>query len=189
MPETHIPRPGWVYVLTNPHPAMRGVVKIGMTQRCPTNRANELVNGTGLPTSYEVAWCAPVTDCRFVEATVHKMLADKRVRRQREFFSVDVATARQTIEAAAGSLLRPYVQPHHVQEKRPVQGRRPRFYPRYRRPWRSPRTPFRALMSIALVLCIGIALFRPAIPHGAPWVLREVMYMIEFIGYTITHLF
>jgi hypothetical protein len=191
MSDTPVPCPGWVYVLTNPHPAMRGIVKIGMTQRCPTNRANELANGTGLPTPYEVAWCAPVSDCRFVETAVHKMLDDKRVRRQREFFAVDVATARQAIEAVAGSLLRPYIQIRDVQEKRSNRARRPRprSYLRYKRPWRSRRRPLRAFMGIAMVLCVGIALLRPQIPHGVPWVLREMIWLIEFIGFTITHLF
>lgn len=96
-------KPGWVYVLTNE--AMPGLVKIGLTTRTPKERAAELSSSSGVPLPFTVAWARAVSDCATVETAVHRMLDDKRINGKRESFRVDVATARQVIEAAAGSML------------------------------------------------------------------------------------
>lgn len=95
--------PGWVYVLTNE--AMPGLVKIGLTTRTPKERAAELSSSSGVPLPFTVAWARAVSDCATVEKAVHRMLDDRRVNGKRESFRVDVKTARQVIEAAAGSML------------------------------------------------------------------------------------
>lgn len=95
--------PGWVYVLTNE--AMPGLVKIGLTTRTPKERAAELSSSSGVPLPFVVAWARAVSDCATVETAVHRMLDDRRVSKSRESFRVDVKTARQVIEAAAGSRL------------------------------------------------------------------------------------
>jgi hypothetical protein len=95
--------PGWVYILTNE--AMPGMVKIGLTTKTPKERAAELSSPSGVPLPFVVAWARAVSDCAYVEKAVHRMLDDKRVNGKRESFRVDVATARQVIEAAAGSML------------------------------------------------------------------------------------
>ena len=94
---------GWVYILTNE--AMPGMVKIGLTTRTPKERAAELSASSGVPLPFKVAWARAVPDCAYVEKAVHRMLDDKRVSASRESFRVDVTTARQVIEAAAGSML------------------------------------------------------------------------------------
>ena len=96
------PSCGWVYVLTNP--AMPGLVKIGLT-RNPSARAAELTVATGVPAPFVIAWCRAVSDCATVESAVHRLLDDRRVSDKREFFRCDVKTARQVIEAAAGTKL------------------------------------------------------------------------------------
>jgi hypothetical protein len=90
--------PGWVYILTNE--AMPGMVKIGLTTKTSKERAAELSSPSGMPLPFVVAWARAVSDCDYVEKAVHRMLDDKR-----ESFRVDVAAARQVIEAAAGSML------------------------------------------------------------------------------------
>ena len=51
-----------------------------------------------------IAWCSPVSDMAAAERAVHRMLGTSRVRKRRELFRVDAATARQVVEAVAGSL-------------------------------------------------------------------------------------
>lgn len=110
-------RLGWVYVLTNP--AFPGMVKIGFTSETPRKRAADLSRATGVPLPFTVVWARAVSDCAYVEAAVHRLLDDKRVqgkkaagaRKEAEFFRVDVRTARQVIEAAAGACLGPVYRP------------------------------------------------------------------------------
>ena len=174
-------RPGWVYILTNPHPAMKGIVKIGMTSRCPEHRAAELASGSGLPTAFVVAWCAPVSDCRFVETAVHRMLANKRIRKRREFFRVDVETARSTIIAASGSLVnarreRVWSRPAY----RPIQG------PRYARSRFRLTARWMPWVHLATVALVAVAYFRPPIPRGVPWLIAEGLKLVEWIGWEVT---
>ena len=60
--------PGYVYVLFNP--ALKGLVKIGLTGRDPKGRAAELF-GTGLPTAFEVVYDAYFANARMVEQFIH----------------------------------------------------------------------------------------------------------------------
>ena len=97
---------GWIYVLSHPawHSARYGaMVKIGKTRRDPRTRAREITSVSGLIAPCTIACCLPVSDLAAAETAVHRMLDDKRVRKRREMFRVDVATARQTIEAVARS--------------------------------------------------------------------------------------
>ena len=115
-------QPGWVYVLTNE--AMPRMVKIGLTTKTPKERAAELSSATGVPLPFVVAWARAVPDCAYVEKAVHRMLDDKRVNGRRESFRVDVKTARQVIEAAAGSMLgRPWQTPPARPARKAWQGR------------------------------------------------------------------
>lgn len=96
--------PGWIYVLTHPAWNKIGMVKIGRTGRDPRTRASEITSVSGLLAPCTIAWCAPVSDMTAAETAIHRMLGDKRVRKQRELFRVDAATAQQVGEAVAGSL-------------------------------------------------------------------------------------
>ena len=96
--------PGWVYVLTHPAWDKLGMVKVGRTGRDPRTRAAEITSVSGLLAPATVAWCSPVSDMAAAEQAVHRMLGSHRVRRRRELFRVDVATARAVIEAVVGSL-------------------------------------------------------------------------------------
>lgn len=95
--------PGWVYVLTHPAWDKIGMVKIGKTSRDPRTRSSEIASVSGLLAPCSIAYCAAVPDIATAEKTVHRMLGDRRVKKRREMFRVDVATARQVIDAVAGS--------------------------------------------------------------------------------------
>ena len=95
--------PGWVYVLTHPAWDKLGMVKIGKTGRDPRTRAAEITSVSGLLAPCTIAWCSPVSDMAMAETTIHRMLGTKRVRKRRELFRVDAATARQVVEAVAAS--------------------------------------------------------------------------------------
>ena len=98
------PAPGWIYVLTHPAWDGLGIIKIGRTGRDPRTRAAEITSVSGLLAPCTVACCLPVSDMVGAEQAVHRMLATHRVRKRRELFRVDVATAQQVIRAVIGSL-------------------------------------------------------------------------------------
>lgn len=85
---------GYVYVLVNE--AMPGMVKIGFTERTPTERARELSYSTGVPKPFEVAWSVRIQgDAELVERACHEELKTKR--RGKEFFAISVAAAEKLV--------------------------------------------------------------------------------------------
>ena len=95
--------PGWVYVMTHPAWDKIGMVKIGKTGRDPRKRAGEITAVSGLLAPCTIACCVPVSDMAAAEVAVHRMLGGHRIRKRRELFRVDAATARRVVEAVAGS--------------------------------------------------------------------------------------
>ena len=91
----------WVYILTNK--SMPGLVKIGMTKRDPYIRANELASQTGIPTKFEVDYAVRVWNSFTIEQNVHRRLDRFRVNQNREFFEIDVKTARKVLDKEAKS--------------------------------------------------------------------------------------
>lgn len=81
---------GFVYIIINP--AMRGLVKIGLTERTPKARAKEL-RGTGVPDDFVVVYDELVTDCEAVERRLHQRFDDYRYQPNREFFQIPVREA------------------------------------------------------------------------------------------------
>lgn len=80
---------GFVYVLRNER--MRGVFKIGMTDRSPRARCEELSGSTSVPQRFEVMWAAEVQGARDFELYLHKQFAMCRVSESREFFELDTS--------------------------------------------------------------------------------------------------
>jgi hypothetical protein len=164
-------KPGWVYVLTNS--AMPGLVKIGLTTRNPTIRASELTAATGVPAPFVIAWCRAVSDCAYVESAVHRMLDDRRVSGKREFFCCDVKTARQVIEATAGSKLgRRYLRPPPASPGRAGKGRG-----RRKRKGGDSLPALLALSGVGLVAVL--ALFRPPLPSWLPAPMLQAFTAVE----------
>jgi len=84
---------GYVYVLMNP--SMNNLVKIGKTERLPTERAKELSSTTGVPTPFIVVYDCYFESCSDAEKFVHTLLEGKgyRVSSHREFFEIPVKDA------------------------------------------------------------------------------------------------
>lgn len=90
---------GYIYMLLNP--AMQGHLKIGMTNRTPQERADELSSTTGVPTRFLVAYSVQVRNPERIEILLHTKLASFRVNKDREFFLV---TLEKAIEILMGVL-------------------------------------------------------------------------------------
>ena len=91
---------GFVYVMLNL--AMRGLVKIGRTERSPSARAKDL-RATGVPDDFIVVYDELVTDCALVERKVHRRFDDYRYQPNREFFQIPVREAvRGLMEESVG---------------------------------------------------------------------------------------
>ena len=91
------PTAGIVYILTNE--AMPGYIKIGRTDGDLTVRVRQL-DSTGVPLPFEVFYAARVADSVFVERQLHAAFGDRRVRSNREFFTVEPSRVRAALELA-----------------------------------------------------------------------------------------
>ena len=89
---------GIVYILTNP--AMDGYIKIGRTDSDLTQRMKSL-DTSGVPLPFECYYAASVADSTFVEKRLHEAFADRRVRKNREFFEMPPEQARAALQLAA----------------------------------------------------------------------------------------
>jgi hypothetical protein len=91
---------GYIYVLTNP--AMPGVVKVGRTERDPSDRARELQT-TGVPNPFALFHSRFVNDCEAFEKQIHHVLAQRGVRlsSNREFFELQPHEAVALIDLLA----------------------------------------------------------------------------------------
>ena len=193
--------PGWVYVLTHPAWDKLGMVKVGRTGRDPRTRAaamsdtgehqamvqgasrpdtevisaarvREITSVSGLLAPCTIAWCSPVSDMAAAEQAVHRMLGSHRVRKRRELFRVDTATARGVVEAVAGSLPLSRPPPAALARSVPV---RPvaawRYHPRASRSasWRYGRrrisVPVRVVVGLAAVIS-WFTLVQPRLGSG-----------------------
>ena len=83
---------GYVYLLTNP--SMPGLVKVGCTDRSPSERISELSSATGVPTPFTLEFSISVPDHIATEQELHSILGTERVSDSREFFRVSVEKAK-----------------------------------------------------------------------------------------------
>jgi len=94
---------GFVYIMINP--AMRGMVKIGLTKQTSKARAKGL-RATGVPDDFIVVYDELVTDCELVERRVHERFVDYRYQPNREFFQIPVREAiRGLMEESTGFIV------------------------------------------------------------------------------------
>ena len=88
--------PGWIYILTNPsYPP--DWLKIGRTANDPADRASAISGSTGVVMPFDVAYAEAVPDCVRAENLIHSKLADRRVSAKREFFQLDLPSAREAV--------------------------------------------------------------------------------------------
>lgn len=83
----------YIYILINT--SVPGLVKIGRTNRTPTERATELSRATGVPTPFIIAYEETVSDSAAAEKAIHALLSEQGVRpnSSREFFEVSLSNA------------------------------------------------------------------------------------------------
>lgn len=95
---------GYLYVLANS--SMPGIVKVGMTTRNPSERADELAKVTGVPTPFIIVFEQLFQDCTAAEQFVHTLLESHgfRVAQNREFFNAPVSEVVRAIMAAPGAV-------------------------------------------------------------------------------------
>lgn len=89
---------GAIYVLTNP--AMPGIVKIGYTTSEVPTRMAEL-DRTPVPLPFSCFYAGYVENVQIQEQRIHAIFADRRLRPQREFFTVSPEQAKAAIELVA----------------------------------------------------------------------------------------
>ena len=78
---------GYIYCLSNP--SMPGIVKVGMTERTPEDRAKELFS-TGVPLPFKIEFAKYVKDPKNKESSLHLLLEQYscRLYPRREFFRI-----------------------------------------------------------------------------------------------------
>jgi DNA-directed RNA polymerase subunit RPC12/RpoP len=88
---------GFVYILSNS--SMPDLIKIGITERDPYQRAFEL-NATGVPEPFHVEAFFVSDDPLRDEEVIHALLDEFRVRNNREFFRLDAQGAIDKVSTA-----------------------------------------------------------------------------------------
>lgn len=88
---------GYVYVMVNS--GKKGLVKIGMTEREPEKRAEELSSRTGIAVPFVVAYKAEVENPLKIEKSIHNELSDERINDKREFFKMSCTEAINTVQS------------------------------------------------------------------------------------------
>lgn len=93
---------GWVYVAINA--SMPGLVKVGRTERPPTDRMRELSAATGVPTPFVLVFDQYFSDCIAAEAFVHASFEKMGARKSpnREFFVAECSDVIKAVLQAPG---------------------------------------------------------------------------------------
>ena len=81
---------------------MKGLLKIGYTERDVATRVKEINSATGIPVPFGVRNVWRVRNPRTVEREVHGLLADYRIRSDREFFDMEYSKAVRLITKYLG---------------------------------------------------------------------------------------
>lgn len=92
---------GWIYFAKNS--SLKGLIKIGFTDRDPLKRILELSN-TSIPTKFELIYAALVEKADEVEYQLHRELDEFRTTSSREFFECDLIQVNQTLTKVLNSL-------------------------------------------------------------------------------------
>lgn len=76
---------------------MKGLLKIGFTERDVASRVKKINSATGVPIPFGVRYAWRVRNPKKAEGEIHELLADYRVRSDREFFNMKYSDAVKTI--------------------------------------------------------------------------------------------
>ena len=88
---------GWIYILSEYEGS--DVLKIGMTTRTVEERVRELNSATGVLIPLQVRAKFRVKNPLDTEQAIFKILTERRIRRDREFFNIPLDDAKSIIDA------------------------------------------------------------------------------------------
>ncbi|MDE2834765.1 MAG: GIY-YIG nuclease family protein [Bacteroidota bacterium] len=91
---------GWVYAARN-EAYGTDVLKIGQTRVSPMERVVAMSRSTEVLKPFELVYFLHASNRLWAERTVHDLLAQYRVRPNKEFFRVDLLTAGRVLEQVA----------------------------------------------------------------------------------------
>ena len=94
---------GFIYIMSNP--AHSGLLKIGQTSKDPLVRRKDL-SSTGVPEEFVIEYQALTSDYRRQEKLVHQKLNKVRHSSKKEFFSVSVPEAINTVRGQLGDKIK-----------------------------------------------------------------------------------
>ena len=94
---------GFIYIMSNP--AHSGLLKIGQTSKDPLVRRKDL-SSTGVPEEFVIEYQALTSDYRRQEKLIHQKLNKVRHSSKKEFFSVSVPEAINTIREQLGEKIK-----------------------------------------------------------------------------------
>ncbi len=87
---------GWIYALTNP--SYSGIIKIGMTERTPQERVNELFT-RGVPEKFNILYAKKTKNPKIKEKKLHKIISKYHERKaNREYFVISENDAVEFID-------------------------------------------------------------------------------------------
>jgi len=93
---------GFIYIMSNPL-FQDGLIKIGMSDRDPTQFRKAELETTGVPDKFHVEYYAFVSDHYSLERKIHRKLDSDRPNKNREFFKYPIPNAIDLIRQLAGS--------------------------------------------------------------------------------------
>ena len=86
---------GWVYILANK--ALPGILKIGYTDRAPSDRVREINGATGVIVPWHLVSAFQCKSPSIIERLVHNNLDDLRINKNKEGFAVSLNQAEEVI--------------------------------------------------------------------------------------------
>lgn len=92
----HHQNAGWIYILSTRE--QREILKIGMTRRDVSARVKEINKATGVAIPFAVRKMFRVKNAPVAEREIFSLLANHRIRPDREFFEIDFREAVRLIE-------------------------------------------------------------------------------------------
>ena len=96
------PSDSYIYILSRREE--KEILKIGMTTRNVIKRCEEINSATGVLYPFSPRAVFRVKDARLAEKKIHELLADYRVRHDREFFVLPFVEAKEKIRALLNDL-------------------------------------------------------------------------------------
>ena len=107
---------GYIYCISNP--MFNNIYKVGMTEREPITRINELYS-TNIPLPYNLEFAKKINNVKNVEKTIHTILEKygKRINMNREFFEIDLNRIKSLFDFFDGEY---YIEPLPIKSLEPL---------------------------------------------------------------------